>query len=302
MSACFANGSAVKLFIIEETAQGAVPATPQFIPIRFVSAGLSPNINQIESNEMHPSRQKPASRGGSYSVQGEIECELSFASFDALIQAAMQGTWESNALKIGSTQRSFAVLERHTDIGVDYIYRGCRVNTLNISAPLGDKAKVTFGLIGTKAEAYTVPGNATFATPTDKAIMVTTNGSFTEGGAPIAYATEYSLTLDNGMDAKFALFKREAFCVSNGIATVQGSMSAYLKDGALWAKVLNETPTRHVLVLEEGADKYTFTLPNVRYVQGQKQVAGPDAIIPQYTFSAGYDAASGSTLTITRSA
>lgn len=302
MTACFANGSAVKLFIIQETEQGEIPATPEFKPIRFVSEGLTPNINQIESNEMHPSRQKPASRGGNYSVQGEVECELSFASFDELMQAAMQGTWSGNALKIGSTQRSFAVLERHTDIGVDYIYRGCRVNTMNLAAPLGDKAKVTFGLIGTKAEVYSVPHDATFADPSDKAIMVTTNGSFTEGGQAIAYATEYSLTLDNGMDAKFALFKREAFCVSNGIATVQGTLSAYLKDGALWAKVLQETPTKHVIVLQEGSDKYTITLPNVRYVQGQKQVAGPDAVIPQYTFSAGYDSAEESTMTIARSA
>lgn len=214
----------------------------------------------------------------------------------------MQSTWASDELKIGSTERTFAVLERHSDIGVDYIYRGVRVNTMNINAPLGDKAGITFGLIGTKAEAYTVPVDATFATATDTPIIVTTNGSFAEDGTPIAYATEYTLTLNNGMNPAFSLFQREAYCVTNGIAEVAGTMSAYLKNGTLWAKVLNETPTDHVLVLQEGADSYTFTLPDVRYTQGQKQVGGPDAVIPQYTFSAGYDATEGSTLTIARSA
>lgn len=279
--------------------EGSIPGNPQFKPIRFVSEGLSPNINQIESAEINQARQRAPSRGGTYSVQGEIAAEVSFGSFDDLIEAALQGTWAGDVLIVGSTERSFAILERHTDIGADYIYRGCRVNTLNISAPLGEKAGITFGMIGTKAEPYTIPGGATFAAATTSDMMVTTNGSFTEGGQAIAYATEWNLTLDNGMEAAFSLFQREAYCVTNGIAAVSGTMNAYLKDGSLWAKVLNETETSHTVVLEEGADSYTIELPKVRYTQGQKQVGGPGAVIPQYTYSAGYDGTT--TLRITRS-
>lgn len=281
------------------TMEGSIPGNPEFKPIRFVSEGLTPNINQIESNEINQARQRTPSRGGTYSVQGEIAAEVSFASFDDLIEAAMQGTWTADVLIIGSTERSFAILERHTDIGVDYIYRGCRVATMNISAPLGDKAGITFGMLGTKAEAYTLPGGATFAAATTSDMMVTTNGSFAENGNAIAYATEWSVTLDNGMEAAFSLFQREAYCISNGIAAVTGSMSAYLKDGSLWAKVLNETETSHVVVLEEGVDTYTIELPKVRYTQGQKQVGGPGAVIPQYTISAGYDGTTS--MRITRS-
>lgn len=281
------------------TMEGSIPGNPVFKPIRFVSEGLSPNINQIESNEINQARQRPPSRGGTYSVQGEIAAEVSFGSFDDLIEGAMQGTWTGDVLIIGSTERSFAILERHTDIGEDYIYRGCRVATMNIAAPLGDKATITFGMLGTKAEEYTVPGGATFSPATTTDMMVTTNGSFTEDGTPIAYSTEWNVTLDNGMEAAFSLFQREAYCITNGIAAVTGSMSAYLKDGTLWAKVLNESETSHVVVLEEGADTYTIELPKVRYTQGQKQVSGPGAVIPQYTMSAGYDGTTS--LRITRS-
>lgn len=299
------DGSAVTLVdaaaspSITITMEGSIPGNPVFKPIRFVSEGLSPNINQIESAEMNQARQRPPSRGGTYSTQGEIAAEVSFGSFDDLIEAAMQGTWTADVLIIGSTERSFAILERHTDIGVDYIYRGSRVATMNISAPLGDKAGITFGILGTKAEAYTVPGGATFSPPTTSDMMVTTNGSFAEDGTPIAYATEWSVTLDNGMEAAFSLFQREAYCISNGIASVAGTMSAYLKDGSLWGKVLNEAETDHVVVLEEGADSYTIQLPKVRYTQGQKQVSGPGAVIPQYTLSAGYDGTTS--MRITRS-
>lgn len=299
------NGGAVSLTTeaatpsVTITMEGSIPGNPVFKPIRFVSEGLTPNINQIESAEINQARQRAPSRGGTYSVQGEIAAEVSFASYDDLIEAAMQGTWAANVLIIGSTERSFAILERHTDIGVDYIYRGGRVATMNINAPLGDKAGITFGMLGTKAEAYTLPGGATFASATTSDMMVTTNGSFTEGGNAIAYATEWSVSLDNGMEAAFSLFQREAYNISNGIASVSGSMSAYLVDGALWAKVLNETETTHTVVLQEGADTYTIALPKVRYTQGQKQVGGPGAIIPQYTISAGYDGTTS--MRITRS-
>ena len=54
-------------------------------------------------------------------MAGDIAVELSFRSFDDLIQAAMQGTWTANVLKIGKVERTFAILERHTDIGVEGI-------------------------------------------------------------------------------------------------------------------------------------------------------------------------------------
>ena len=289
-----ANGSAVQYYYVEEVA-GAVPATPAWKPIRFVSAGLTPNINQIDTAEMNQYRQQQASRGGTYSVAGDIAVELSFSSFDDLIQAAMQGTWTANVLKIGKVERSFAILERHTDIGVDYVYHGCRVSTMAISSPLNAPVGVTFSMMGTKAEKYTVPVGSTYLPATATDIMITTNLALS-----VAYATEWSVSLDNGMEALFALGSREAFDISNGVAKVTGSMSAYLVDAVLWDKVLNETATSHTIQFTEGADSYTLELPKVRYTQGQKQTSGPGAIIPQYTVSAGYDDVLATTMMITR--
>lgn len=296
-----ANGSATQLYYIEEL-DGEIPTSPEFKPIRFVSEGLTPNIQQIETNEMNQLRQKATSRGGTYSISGEIAAEMSFGSFDDLIQAAMQSEWDGDELVIGKVERSFAVLERHTDIGVDYVYRGCRISTMAINVPLNAPVGLTFGVLGTEAEEYEVPVGATFAPSTTTEVMVTTNIALTEAGDEMAYATEWSATLDNGMEAIFALGKRSAYNIANGIASVTGSMNAYLINGALWAKVLNEALTTHKIELEEGGQKYTIELPRVRYTQGQKQVSGPGAIIPSYTMSAGYDGAAGTTMKITRTA
>lgn len=296
-----ANGSATQLFYVEEV-NGEIPASPAFKPIRFVSEGLTPNTQQIDSNEINPNRQRPTSRGGTYSVTGEIAAEMSFGSFDDLIEAAMQSEWDNDVLVIGKQVRSFAILERHTDIGADFIYTGCRISTMGISNSLNAPVGLTFGVIGTESEAYTVPAEATFADATSTEIMVTTNIALTEGGAAMAYATEWSMTLDNGMEAIFALGSRSAYNIANGVATVTGSMNAYLVDELLWGKYLGESLTTHKIELEEGGQKYTIELPRVRYTQGQKQVSGPGAVIPNYTLSAGYDGAAGTTLKITRAA
>lgn len=211
-------------------------------------------------------------------------------------------TLDSNAasLKVGSTVPTFAIVQRHTDIGVDYVYRGCRITNVALAAPLGANAGVTFGVVGEDAEVYTMPGDAVFTAATGSLPFVTTSGSFDEGGLAIAYATDYNLTLDNNIAPLFSLFQRPAYSVQNGVFTASGTMTAYLPDGTLFNKFLNESSTTHVVTLTEGAASYTFTLPSVKYTAADKQTQGDGAIQPSYTFSAGYDLTTDTTVTIER--
>lgn len=389
---CFANGSAVSLWYCEEDSTGAISATvPAFKPIRFVSAGFNREASQIDSNEIRPDRQTNLARQGTYSVAGNVEGELSFASHDDLIAAAMQGSWvasldpivgitfsaanaddsfndsaagfvaaglqvgdiittagftgsasnngtwriatlaagkitvtnvdgtpaalitddaagesvtitaERDIVKIGTTRRSFAVLERHTDRAIDYLYRGCEVGAMALAFPLGDKIVATFTLLGREAEKYTVPGGATFAPRGTSDMMVTTEGFLREGGVEIAYATEANLNLDNGMEAAFALFSRGAYCIGNGTAVVSGDLSFYLKDATLYDKYLDETVSNIVLRATDGTDHYTFYVPRLRYTTGTKETSGPGAIIPQVNFAAGYDPTMETTFAVERS-
>ncbi|MCO8167836.1 phage tail tube protein [Pseudomonas sp. 21LCFQ02] len=105
-----ANGSAVETYYIEEVS-GAIAANPAWKPIRFVSSGLTPNINQIDTAEMNQSRQRPPSRGGTYSVAGDIAVELSFASFDDLIQSSV--IWRSMNVPY-STEQHRTCASAHT--------------------------------------------------------------------------------------------------------------------------------------------------------------------------------------------
>lgn len=385
---CSANGSATKYYYVVEV-DGAVPAGAAWLPIRYNTSSLQRETTQIDSNEIRPDRQRPLSRQGTYSTQGEITAELSKTSFDGLLELAMQSTWASNTLKIGTTDSSIAILERHTDItnatitagtisalaaddsfndsangfvaagfkagdhilvsgftgtvannatykivtvavgkitvtnpdgtaatnivddlagesvtiscAVDFLYQGCHVNGINVSAAIDAPVSISFPVVGTGADAYAVPADHTFGSAASTGMMVTSQGSLQEAGVEIAYVTQFDISLTNNMAPTFALFQREAYCVSNGIAVVSGSLSAYLNDGRLYGKQLNETETDFIVQYSDGTNTVTLTLPAVLLTTATKGVPGPGAIIPQYNFSAGYDSASSTTLQIDRS-
>lgn len=298
-----ASGSAVRYYYVEETVPGTTPAEPAFKPIRFNTSSLTRNVAQVESNEMTQTRQRPKAKQGTYSTQGEIVSELSDGSFDELLAMLMQQSdWTANTLKVGSVVRSISILKRHTDTGEDVIYRGCRINSLAVTAEIDARVMCTFGVIGTDAEPYTVPVDATFATATTTEPMVTSVGSIMEGGSPLAYATSHSFTLSNGMAAIFALGARAAYDVQNGVFTATGSLSAYRETGGLYAKFLNETATAISHQFSDGTNTLTFTFPDVGFTQADDAVPGPDAIVNSFTYSAGYDGTAETTVTIARSA
>jgi len=103
------------------------------------------------------------------------------------------------------------------------------------------------------------------------------------------------------MEALFSLFQRPAYAVSNGVATVAGSMSAYVPDLALIQQYVDEQTVDHTLQFQDNeatVNFYRMNMPAVNYTQLDKPVDGPGAVIQNYTLSAGYNGSS--TLTIER--
>lgn len=381
-----ASGSQTRFYYSLEKDGALEPVAPVFKPIRFNTATLNRDGTQIDSNENNPSRQRPPSRRGTYSVVGEMLSELTAGSFDDLMAAALQSEWSGGAvinasmlnflsadnsindpfgrfvssgfidtdtisiqgasdpanngtgltattvtankiivsgatfvdedlgqpvivatsgdeLIVGSYVPTFTIIEVHNDIGVQNAYSGCRVNEIGLAAPLNEAAKLTFGYIGEKVEEFIAPGDAVFQDATGTPMMVTTSGYLEEAGAVIDYATDYTATMSNNMEALYALFSRSAYSVSNGVFTVEGSMSAYMPDDALINNFINEVEVDHVIQLQDNeapVNFIRFTFPTVNYTQLDKPVDGQGAIIQNYTLSAGYDETAGTTVKIER--
>lgn len=296
-----ADASGVTYWYILEDANGDIPAiAPGFKPLRRSAAGFSRDVVQIDSTEINANRQQPVARQGTFAASGNLTVPLSFASHDDLLEAVFQGTWAAGILKVGSTRRSFAILERHTDIGIDFIHRGMNVSSAAFALALNAEVGITLTMVGIDSQKFTLPGDATFAASPTSTPMVTTAGSFSEGGLSNATLTDYNVTIDNQMAAQNRLFARPAIAIQNGTLIATGSATAYFPDSTLYDKFLNEELTSHVLTITEGADTYTLRVPRVIYVTATKETPQQGPITPQYNFSAGFDPVLGTTVQLER--
>lgn len=298
-----ASGARAAYYFVLENADGTTPATPAFKPLRLTQNGLVEQANEIQSNELAADRHRRSARRGATSVSGDIAAELSYGSFDDLLEAAFCGTWASDVLKTGATRRSFAILKRNLDINVDTIYRGCQINQLKFACPLQEKITVTFSVVGKAEESYTVPAGATFATPSTSDYMTTFEGSLDLDAAPLGAATELNITLANNIEAKYGLFKRPAYAMKIGMIDVTGDLSAYIEDAALKDKYRNEVDTAMVVTMADkasGGNIYVLTLPRERFTSAKDTFNADDLGVQQLNFRSLYDATSTTELMIRR--
>lgn len=297
----YAQGVNQNTYIKLEGVGGTLDPAVAWIPLRLVTNGLSQSVEELESDEMLPGRHMAESRSGVSSVAGDLEAELTYGTFDMLLEAAFHGTWTANVLKTGSTRRKFAILKHNEDIGRWLIYRGCEVGSVAIDCPLQGKIGITFSMIGTKEEAYVFDGvTESIADPTETVMMTTFEGSLTEGGTGLNHATALNLSLDNGMEAIYRLFSRDAYDIKLGRINVSGSLSAYIEDNRLKDKYLGETKTPLVVTLTDGENSYQISMTQAKLTTSSEEGSGDDPIIQNYDFRAFNDQAVDTEITITR--
>lgn len=106
-----ANGSRHSMAHVAEVTYGVTPATPAFKPLRHTSTTLALSKEVLESEELRSDRQKTDVRHGAYQVGGDMGFELSYGSYDDLIQAALGGTWstvkDSTVISLSAAAGSF---------------------------------------------------------------------------------------------------------------------------------------------------------------------------------------------------
>lgn len=114
-------------FIVPETVYGETPATPAFTRVRHTGMTLGVQRGSLQSEELRPDRQIADFRLGAVSVAGDVNTELSFASFDAMLEAVFLGTWAAKASKVGTTVSAVAADDSFNDSGVGFVAAGFQV-------------------------------------------------------------------------------------------------------------------------------------------------------------------------------
>lgn len=282
--------------------------------------------NAIEGDDGVNAEHPAVIIGGFVSNAAEIAAKVEGAAGDAIVTTGAftsgdnsfgSGTLSggvdpvagaSDRLKAGVTRRSFTVERFFGDIAsVDKPYHrftGVELNTLALAINANAMITGSFGVLGQNMSTGTaIIAGATYATPTTTSPLDSFTGVLQEAGVPIAVITEISLSLENALEARFVVGSKQSIRPSIGRSNVTGQVTAYFENSALLDKFINETESSIVFELPDGVgNKYTFTLPRIKYTGGQPDVDGEGPITLAMPFQALLDPTTGTNLMIDREA
>jgi hypothetical protein len=146
------SATAAKI-IVEETLADevlgdAVTIQIAFEELRNTGTTLMVGKDTFPSEEMRSDRQISDFRHGNKRIEGEVTFEPSYGAFDELLEAALQGSWSSDVLKVGTTQRSISVGRLFEDISQMILFDGVMISTFSLNVQINTMVTGTFGLVG----------------------------------------------------------------------------------------------------------------------------------------------------------
>lgn len=294
------SGSQHSMSYVAETVYGTTPATPTMKALRQTGTTLGLSKSTLQSSEQRDDRQVAAYKHGNSSVAGNLDFELTFATFDDFLEALLGGTWTTNVLKAGTTRRSFTIQRKHTDISQFLTFTGAEVNSMSLSIAPNQMVTGSFGLIA-QAQGLAEVTSPTYSAANTNTPFDSFSGSITEGGSGISVVTGLTLNIDNGLDPQFVVGSATTIRPSIGNINVTGSMQVHFENATLMNKFINETASSLVLVLTDvDSNSYTITLPNIKYNSGQPDTSGDGPITLSMDFIALYDSGSSTNIQIDR--
>lgn len=279
----FASGSGVRLAYVPETAFGVTPATPAFKAMRVTSGGLRTNKSTGTSNERQPDRNIRDVFELGQDVTGNPAFELTYGSFDDLIAGALFNTWATNVLKNGVTPASFTFEEMIALGGVENYSRftGVMVNTLSLNIAAREPVTGSLALMAQKETLDTAPiSSATYAaaSTTPVATASANVAAFTVTGMTgNPTVRSLSLEISNNLRTRPAVGTKYSAEFGAGSLNVTGNMSVYFESNEIYQKVLDHASGSLSFVIGNAANqKYRFTLPKIRFGDGERAVGGKD--------------------------
>lgn len=297
-----ASGSRHSMGFVLETVVGTTPDTPAFSAIRHNTTNLALSKTVIESAELRSDRQTTDGRHGNYSVGGDIAVELSYGSFDTIIEALFGGTWTANVLKGGVLRRSYTIERRFQDINQYLRYRGCEFDKMSLSVKPNAMATATFGIVGRTADpaSGSAIAGSTYPAATTTSPMDSFTGVIEENGSPIAVVTEISLNIENGIAPMYVVGQKGAADMSIGRFKVSGQITAFFDSVVMLNKFINETESDLSFQTVGTGGTYEWFLPRIKYNGGQPDVGGEGTISLAMPFTAYYDETEASSIVLTR--
>lgn len=301
------NSSETRLAYIAESAYGTTPATPAFKNLRFTSENFRPAFQNVSSNEIRPDRNvADLVRVGSEAA-GDFGFELSYGTFDDLIESLMFSTWSSNVIENGTTRKSFT-FEKFFETGTtDQYHRfvGAVVNSMSLAMRAREIVTGSFGVMAKEAaSAQAIITDATYAAANSNPVINAANNfaSLAIAGVTSPQITSLSLNVTNNLRQQPVIGSIYSKGIGAGRFVVTGDLEAYFENEELFDLYMEDTYSDLAFSLGGStALRYDFDLPKIKFTNAEIVAGGNDAdVMARMSFQAIYDSTEGSTLKITR--
>lgn len=304
----FSQGSRAGLSYVPEVTFGTTPLTPSLVQLPYTTHSLNLTKERVTGNDIQPDRMVRVDRHGNRSVAGDITVDLRKGDYDALLESAFFSTFATNVLKVGTTPKFFSIEDAATDIAQFRLFTGMAVSTLAVSIRPNQMVTGTFSMVG---KDMTISGTSVDAVKTASSVnqpfdsysgalsIGTAGGSLTTA----AIVTGIDFTINNALAPTFVVGSSATPQLEYGMATVEGTITAYFEDATLINRFINETATGLQVVVDDptGLSDYTWLFPRVKINGADVPVDNPTSRIITMPFVALYDATEGTNLKLTRS-
>lgn len=305
----FSQGSRAGLSYVVESTFGTTPGTPSLIQLPYTTHSLNLTKERVTGNDIQPDRMPRVDRHGNRSVAGDIAVDLRKGDYDPFLESAFFNTWSTNVLKVGTTPKYFSIEDAATDIAQYRLFTGMAVSSLAVSIKPNQMVTGTFSMVG---KDVTISGTSVDAVKTaasGNAPFDAYSGALSVGNAggalsSIATVTGIDFTINNALAPTFVVGSASTPQLEYGMATVEGTITAYFEDATLINRFINETETGLQVVVDDptGSSDYTWLFPRVKINGAEVPVGGPTARTISLPFVALYDTTEATNLKLTRSA
>lgn len=248
----------------------------------------------------------PSGFNGTFTVTACTTTSVSYANGTAGPQT-VAGTIKNRALKVGTTPKSFSIEDAAADISQFRLFTGMTVNTLAVSIKPNSMIAATFSMVG---KDMTISGTSVDPSKTASSTnqpFDAYSGAMAIGNAgaalsSVAIITGIDFSITNSLAPTFVIGSDSTPQLEFGMATVEGTITAYFEDATLINRFVNETTSAFQVTVNDpsGASNYTFHFPRVKINGASVPVDGPTSRIVTLPFVALYDTVENSNIEIIR--
>lgn len=302
-----ASGSGARVAYVAESTPGTTPATPTFKVLRTTGGGLSATKSVAVSEEIRQDRNVADEILTGVDAGGSYNFELSYGSFDDILESALSGTWTTNVLKNGLTRKYFTFEETLETGATDSFFRFpmSAVNGFSLDITARERITGSFDVFSQQeTNATAIITGATYTAANTKDVMSASNsvGTLTISGVTSPKVRRLSLQTTNNFRRRPVVANLYSEEYGDGRFEATGTLEIYFEDTALAATVLaHGTAALTATIGHVTAEKYTLSMPKIRFGDGAHRIGGNnDDIMMSVPFRAVYDSGIAASLQITR--